>query len=260
MPPGSQRFLDVRSLAADNPGLADRLRPGMSVLDVGCGSGAITRDIAAAVSPSGAVVGIDVSAELIASAQDHAAVPGLGFEVADVTALPDEHLGRYDLVCAARVLQWLADPATALRGMVAAARAGGVVAILDYDHTAAAWDPPLPPAGARFYEAFLAWRTEAGMDNAIGARLGRMLLDAGLVDVAVLDSGETTSAGAPDFRTRAALWPTVAATRGHQLVADGVISEGERADAERELWLWAREGGRRQSLRLYFATGVRPDA
>jgi hypothetical protein len=74
--------------------------------------------------------------------------------------------------------------------MVAAARAGGAVSILDYDHTAAEWDPPPPTAGARFYEAFLAWRTEAGMDNAIGARLERMLRDAGLLDVTVLHSTE----------------------------------------------------------------------
>jgi ubiquinone/menaquinone biosynthesis C-methylase UbiE len=260
MPPGSERFLDVRSLAGDNPGLAARLRPGMAVLDVGCGSGAITRDIAAAVAPGGEVVGIDLSADLVASAASHGSAHALSFLVADVTALPDGHLGRYDLVSAARVLQWLADPAKALRGMVSAARPGAVVAVLDYDHTAAVWDPALPAAGARFYEAFLAWRSEAGMDNAIGKRLGQMLAEAGLAEVTVADASEAASAGAPDFVTRASLWPTVAATRGHQLVADGVLSEEERAEAERQLFRWAREDGRRQTLRLYFATGVKPGA
>lgn len=260
MPAGSERFLDGRSLAADNPRLLARLSAGMTVLDIGCGSGAVTRDIAAAVSPDGVAVGIDINPRLIALADRHPSSPALRFEVAEVTALPSPHRTRYDLVHAARVLQWLADPMRALQGMVEAARPGGFVAVLDYDHTAACWDPPLPPAAARFYSAFLSWREEAGMDNALALRLEPMLSRAGLIGVGAVDSSEEAVRGTADFDSRASLWPKVAATRGHQLVADGVISERERADAELELWRWAREDGRRQTLRLVFASGSKPDA
>ena len=66
MPTGTEAILDVRSLAADYATRAAVLRPGMTVLDAGCGTGAITRGIAQAVSPGGAVCGIDVNARLIA--------------------------------------------------------------------------------------------------------------------------------------------------------------------------------------------------
>ena len=52
MPAGTEGILDARSLGEDHAVLAALLRPGMTVLDVGCGTGAITRGIARAVSPA----------------------------------------------------------------------------------------------------------------------------------------------------------------------------------------------------------------
>jgi len=56
--------------------LLPHLRPGMSVLDVGCGPGTITADLARQVDP-GEVVGLDASAEVVAQAADHAARAGV---------------------------------------------------------------------------------------------------------------------------------------------------------------------------------------
>src|SRR5258708_14182017 len=53
------RILNRRTLQRDHPYLARVLRTGMNVLDVGCGTGAITADIAKAVGPDGMAVGID---------------------------------------------------------------------------------------------------------------------------------------------------------------------------------------------------------
>src|SRR5947209_15151266 len=103
--------LNQRTLEKDHRVLAQLLRPGMSVLDVGCGTGAITEGIVRAVAP-GEVVGIDRDASLLpASGQ---------FMVQD--ALTMEFEQRFDVVTAARALQWMADPGEAVRRMARAAK------------------------------------------------------------------------------------------------------------------------------------------
>src|SRR5919197_848061 len=69
--------------------LLDRLRPGLSLLDVGCGPGTITADLAEIVAP-GRVVAVDAAADVLDSAQEFAAERGLAnleFAVGDVHAL-----------------------------------------------------------------------------------------------------------------------------------------------------------------------------
>lgn len=257
MPPGTEKFLDMRSLAADNAGLAALLRPGMTVLDVGCGSGAITRGIADAVAPDGTVRGIDINSDLIARANATAGGrSNLRFEVADIHAEGWE--SAYDVVTASRVLQWLADPARAIAAMARAARPGGTIAALDYDNTRAEWDPPMPPPVQRFYQAFQDWRADAGMDNAMAAHLPDMFERAGLTAIAVVDQPEQTAARDADYQRRIALWPGVISTRGHQVVADGWLTEPERALAEEEIWHWISQSTPTQSLFLRHVAGTKP--
>jgi ubiquinone/menaquinone biosynthesis C-methylase UbiE len=257
MPTGSERFLDTRSLEADHRRLAALLAPGMSVLDVGCGSGAITRGIAEAVGADGRVVGIDVSEELLERAlTTHGGPPSLEFEVADVTR--HGYRDEFDVVTAARTLQWLADPRAALRGMVAAAKPGGWIIVLDYNHTRARWRPEPPEEFMRFYDAFLSWRAEVGMDNEIADHLAAMMSELGLTEVSSTEEFERTERGDPDFDTRLALWPGVIATRGHQLVADGMLSEAERAAAGQTFADWIAADARSQSLHLAAVSARKP--
>lgn len=257
MPAGTRAVLDARSLAASHRRLADLLRPGLAVLDVGCGTGAITRGIALAVSPDGRSVGVDVNADMIETARRaHAGVPGLAFEVGDAYALP--FTAAFDIVTAARVLQWLADPLAALRAMAAAAKPGGRVVVLDFNHEKIAWTPA-PPASLRsFYAAFLAWRAAAGLDNAIADRLATLFVTAGLHDLVVTSQHEVAGRGDADFETRAGVWTHVAATRGRQMVADGAITERERAQAEHDCRDWVSERARSHTQYLLAVEGVRP--
>src|SRR5262245_56932214 len=121
MPHGTAAILDTRSLATAHRRLAQFLRPGLTVLDVGCGTGAITLGMAEAVAPDGLTVGLDIHAGLLAQAyRVHGSVPGLVFALGDVYNLPCRDI--CDVVTAARVLQWLASPLEALRAMRAATK------------------------------------------------------------------------------------------------------------------------------------------
>src|SRR5207248_281103 len=105
--------------------LAPSLTAGASVLDVGCGPGTISVDIAKRVAP-GRVVGLDASAAVIEDARAHAAgVDNIEFRAGDVYAL-DVDDGTFDVVHAHQVLQHLHDPVKALREMKRVCKPGGV--------------------------------------------------------------------------------------------------------------------------------------
>ena len=117
------QVLDRRTLARDHRRLAALVRPGMQVLDVGCGTGAITSGIARVVGPAGLALGIDRDPILLRMAREqHAGVAGLRFEERDVFELDADP--AFDLVTAARVLQWIERPALAVARMAAATRPG----------------------------------------------------------------------------------------------------------------------------------------
>lgn len=125
--------------------LLPHLRPGLSVLDVGCGPGTITLDLAEVVAP-GVVVGLEnVEAPLqtARSAAERRGDQGTRFEVGDVLALPYADAG-FDVVHAHQVLQHLTDPVAALREMSRVCRPDGWIAVRDADYAAMSWYPELP--------------------------------------------------------------------------------------------------------------------
>jgi ubiquinone/menaquinone biosynthesis C-methylase UbiE len=258
MPSGTERFLDARSLTDAHRRLAELLRPGMTVLDVGCGTGAITEGIAQAVAPTGQAVGIDVSKDLLGRARERSERhPNLSFELADVASLTHEPR-RFDVVTAARMLLWLADPRAALAAMAGVARPGGLVVVLDYNLRKTAWEPAPPESVPAFYDAFLEWRAQAGMDNEMADHLEAMLEELGLSEVRCTPQPERARRGEPDFDVRIALWGQVIATRGHQVVADGFLSETRRAAAEADFTEWASGTAQSQTMWLTAAEGVVP--
>ncbi|WP_040477747.1 methyltransferase domain-containing protein [Longispora albida] len=120
--------------------LLPELRPGQRLLDVGCGPGTITADLARLVAP-GHVTGLDAAPEVLAEAA--AALPDATFTTGDVHALEYED-GAFDVVHAHQVLQHLPDPAGALAEMRRVCAPGGVVAARDADYAGMTWYPLLP--------------------------------------------------------------------------------------------------------------------
>jgi ubiquinone/menaquinone biosynthesis C-methylase UbiE len=127
---------------ADNSAgyLLGRLRPGQRLLDVGCGPGTITVDLARLVAP-GPVVGIDREAAIVAQAgRLGAGSTNLRFATGDVYALGAED-GSFDVVHAHQLLQHLTDPVAALCEMRRVLRPGGLLAVRDSDYGGFVWMP-----------------------------------------------------------------------------------------------------------------------
>lgn len=134
-----------RTAANSAAHLVPLLRAGMSVLDVGCGPGTVTVDLARLVGP-GKVIGVDAATPILESARELAASSGVdnvSFEYANAYKLPFED-NTFDVVHAHQLLQHLSDPIAAITEMRRVAKPGGIVAARDADYGAMTWYPESP--------------------------------------------------------------------------------------------------------------------
>ena len=125
--------------------LLPHLKSGATLLDIGCGPGTITAELATLVTP-GRVTALEVTAPALDLARAEIERRGLttvDFAVGDVHAL-DFADDTFDVVHAHQVLQHVGDPVTALREMRRVTKPGGIVAVRDGDYAAFAWFPELP--------------------------------------------------------------------------------------------------------------------
>jgi ubiquinone/menaquinone biosynthesis C-methylase UbiE len=162
----------TRSAADSAAYLAPRLRPGQRLLDVGCGPGTITVDLAGLVAP-GEVVALDREPAVLAEVEALAAARGLTNLVTTVGDVYALELGdaTFDVVHAHQVLQHLSDPVAALREMRRVIRPGGAVAARDADYAAMTWYPPEPRL-----ERWLAVYRAVARSNGAEPDAGRRLL------------------------------------------------------------------------------------
>ena len=151
--------------------LLPHLVAGISLLDVGCGPGTITTELAALVTP-GKVLGIDMSEDVVAQAAQLATEVGadnLECAVGDIYALTAAD-GTFDVVHAHQVLQHLTDPVAALAELRRVCRPGGLVAARDADYAAMAWFPMAPAL-----DAWMALYQRVARSNAAEPNGGRFL-------------------------------------------------------------------------------------
>jgi 2-polyprenyl-3-methyl-5-hydroxy-6-metoxy-1,4-benzoquinol methylase len=217
--------------------LAPHLRPGLDVLDVGCGPGTITVDLAARVAP-GRVVGLDISPAPLDEARELAGRSGVDveFTVGDTYAL-DHPDGAFDVVHAHQVLQHLTDPVAALREMARVCRPGGVVAVRDVDYAATTWFPAEPGLD-RWLDLYqrVARRNDAEPDA--GRRLLSWAHAAGLRDVTATTSSWCYATPAErEWWGRSWAGRATASAFAEQAVAYGLAST---ADLEEIAAAWLR--------------------
>jgi SAM-dependent methyltransferase len=160
------------------------IRPGVAVLDVGCGPGTISVDLAQRVAPA-PMVALDQSDDVIAAAAALAADSGatnLTVEVGDVYALRFD-AGAFDVVHAHQVLQHVSDPVSALREMRRVTRPDGVVAARDSVYRAMHWYPKEPGLD-RWLEVYCAVAEANRGEPDAGSHLLAWARAAGFSDVA----------------------------------------------------------------------------
>lgn len=192
--------------AANSAGyLLPHLASGQRMLDVGCGPGTITLDLARAVAP-GPVIGLDAAATVTAAAEAERIDQGIEnvrFAVGDVYALEADD-AAYDVVHVHQVLQHLSDPGAALAEMRRVLVPGGLLAVRESDYAAFVWAPEDP-----LLDAWMALYHEVVRANGAEADAGRFLkgwvLDAGFTDLEV-SSSTWTFTDADDRAWWGGLW------------------------------------------------------
>jgi ubiquinone/menaquinone biosynthesis C-methylase UbiE len=165
--------------------LLPELRPGMRLLDIGCGPGSITRGLAERLAPA-VVIGVDLSRETLEAARTEAVARGIDnvrFEEASVYALPFPD-GAFDVAYAHQVFQHLREREAGLREVLRVVRPGGLVAVRDVDWGTVAYWPPDPWLD-RFVDVHLrGWYLNGG-EPRMGRQLRALFNRAGLDDIRV---------------------------------------------------------------------------
>lgn len=162
--------------------LLPHLRPGADLLDVGCGPGSVTADLAALVAP-GRVTGVDRAPGALARLRAEADRRGVAVTAVagDATALPLP-AGAVDVAHAHQVLHHVADPVAVLREMRRVVRPGGLVAVRETDWSGYAWYPRVP-ALDDWLDLLRGAVRRAGGEPDAGRRLASWARAAGFTDV-----------------------------------------------------------------------------
>jgi SAM-dependent methyltransferase len=179
------------------------LRPGLSLLDVGCGPGTITLGLARAVAP-GQVTGIDHDEAHIETAKTLAAEQGVTnvtFRTGDALSLPFAD-GELDAAFENDVFTHLAENADrAAREIYRVLKPGGLFAARDVDVDAVVWGHQTD-ALKQLDRLFIAWHRSRGSDITLGKRLPAILREAGFTG-SVKSVSADTKGSAESVRTHA---------------------------------------------------------
>ncbi|MEU5211555.1 class I SAM-dependent methyltransferase [Streptomyces sp. NPDC020742] len=225
--------------AANSAGyLLPHLRPHLQILDVGCGPGTITADLAALV-PDGQVTGLERAPGVLAQARAAAAERGVGnvrFTVGDVHELdfPDD---SFCVVHAHQVLQHLGDPVQALREMRRVTKPGGLVAVRDADYSAMTWYPQVPGLDD-WQQLYLQVARANGGEPDAGRRLHAWARQAGFAPEAITATAGTWCYRTPEERSWwSGLWADRTVDSGYARIAvDGGHATGQELDRIAQAW------------------------
>lgn len=179
-------FLDARKTMEGEREVKDlitqllALKPGMDVLDVGCGTGDDAREMAAAVGRNGRAVGIDLSETMITESKSRITGSSVRAEflIGDVRRLefPD---ASFDRVRTDRVLMFVPEIKRAVSEIARVLRPGGRVVASEIDHEVHYMDSHFPEVNRKVFAAFAGSNAQPHL----GRQLHRLLAEQGLRNV-----------------------------------------------------------------------------
>ena len=222
--------------------LLPHLLAGASLLDVGCGPGNITADLARRVT-KGSVIGIDRSAEVVARAADEYPVstyPTLSFREGDVY-----HLGfadeTFDVLYVHQVLQHLSDPVAALTEMHRVLKPAGLLAARDADFGGFFWAPD-DPVLDRWLDLYHRVTQRNGADADGGRNLKKWVHEAGF-DQLVVTSSNWTYESDDERHWWGGLWAdrVVQSDFARQALEYSLATSAELAEIAAAFRRWSRE-------------------
>ena len=232
------------------------IRAGMTCLDIGCGGGDVSCELAHLVGPSGRVIAMDIDDVKIAIAREEAAalnIPNLEFRVCNLCET--EPTAEFDFVYARFLLTHLPDPCSLVAKIRQALRPGGTFVVADIDFRGY-FSYPESPALARYVALYTEAVKRRGGDPNIGPRLPTILTAAGFENVQMSVAQPAGLDG--DVKLISLLTM--------ENIADAVMAEGlaSRTEIDRivdELYVYARMPGTIGCMpRVVESWGQRPPA
>ncbi len=188
-----QKLLRRRNAQTNASHLLPHLKPGLQVLDLGCGPGTISMGLAQAVAP-GEVHGVDIEASQIALAQAAASSGGHSnavFQAGDATALafPDH---TFDIVHCHAVLMHIPDTRAVLAEIIRVLKPGGILSSRDLIADSSFFEPDMGDLGSA-WTTFSALLKANGGHPQMGKELKHLFHEAGFSDVTASASFEAYS-------------------------------------------------------------------
>jgi ubiquinone/menaquinone biosynthesis C-methylase UbiE len=239
------------------------LRGGEAVLDLGCGTGQLTRLMGRATGAGGRVLGIDRSAEQLAEARRAVAAEGepgrVEFRQGDVLSLSlaGTEWGSFDVAHARFLLEHVPDPLAVVRAMVRAVKPGGRVVLEDEDHEVLRlW--PEPEGFAEVWRAYMESYARNGNDPRIGVKLSALLHQAGALPRRATGIWFGSSAGQPTFPAWVENLLGVIRGARASIVEGGALPPRRLDAALGALAAWGRRSDAAAWYFMAYAEGVRP--
>lgn len=205
------------------------LRPGLRLLDVGCGLGDAALALSLDLGEHGEVVGVDGSEVMLTEARVRAAraTCRTRFVLGDACALSEPD-ASFDAVRSERMLQWVPDPGRAVAEMARVVRPGGLVCLTDTDWSTFDLDVGDPDISRRVRDTYSVDRRRP---TTVGGRLAGLAEAVGLRPLAESSATQVWSSWDPDTSPRPDGWAPMS------LHAEDLIDAGNLAADEREWFI-----------------------